>query len=488
VTTPAPRLVARNAAARAGGEALAKLGSLVFFITMARRIGAEGFGEFQFALALTGALAFLAGLGTDSLVAREVARDQARAGRLLADATAVKLLGGLAMLGLAAVIVNVGDYSSRERLAVYIVGLGSMLEVGARSWYAIFQGYERLELVSANLILQRISTAAVGVLVLLLGGGVVAASVVYAGGTVLAVAAAERRTRRLGVARARVDPSRWPALMKAAVPIGLISILALLLARVDVVMLSFLGNAAKVGTYSAAFRLVDSTQFLGAALAAAMLPWLARAGSGGSIGIARGYGLGLKVTVALLSPVALSFVLFAEPLIGLLYGSGFAGAVLPLQLLGLMTLTYGINVVAGTAFIARDRPTAYARLFVPVIVLNVALNFVLIPRYGPSGAAFDTVLSSTLLALLALRQAHVVLGRGDLVGTFGGAAAGCSAMAAVVLASTLPWPAEAALGVAAYTAVLACFEWLMRRDDLNVFLGALPARLGSRLPAGRTTV
>jgi O-antigen/teichoic acid export membrane protein len=486
-TIQAPRRVARNAAARAGGEIVAKLGSLAFFVTMAREIGARGFGEFQFALALTGALVIVAGFGTDNLLAREVARDLGRAGRLLADAAAVKLLGGILAVGIAAVVVSVGGYSGEERLAVYIVGIGSLLEVGAKSWYSIFQAYERLELVSANLILQRVSTAAAGIVVLLLGGGVVAASAVYAAGTVLAVVAADRWARRLGVVRPRLDPSGWLPLVRAAIPIGLISLLAALLARVDVAMLSFLGDATKVGTYAAGFRLVDSTQFLGSALSAAMLPWLARAGGSHGIGLARGYGLGLKAIVVLLLPVALSLALFAEPLIRLVYGSGFSGGVSSLQLLALMTLTYGINVFAATALIARDRPAAYAQLFVPVIALNVGLNFVLIPRYGPGGAAFDTVLSSTLLALLALRQARLVLGRADLVGAFAGAALGGGAMAALVLAARAPWPAEAALGLAVYAAVLACFEWLMRRDDVNVFLRALPARLASRGPAGRTT-
>ena len=76
----APRRVARNAAVRMGGEIVAKLASLAFFVVMARELGARGFGEFQFALALTGALIYLAGFGTDQLLAREVARERGLAG------------------------------------------------------------------------------------------------------------------------------------------------------------------------------------------------------------------------------------------------------------------------------------------------------------------------------------------------------------------------------------------------------------------------
>ena len=63
-----------------------------------------------------------------------------------------------------------------------IVGLGVAIEVLAKSWHAVFQGRERLALVSACLILQRTLTAVVGITVLLAGGGLLGAACVYLGG------------------------------------------------------------------------------------------------------------------------------------------------------------------------------------------------------------------------------------------------------------------------------------------------------------------
>jgi O-antigen/teichoic acid export membrane protein len=476
----APRRVARNAFARMGGEVIAKAGSLAFYVTMARELGTEGFGAYQFALALTTALGYLAGFGTDALLARETARDRGRAPQLLADAAAVKLLGGALMLGVALAIVTVGGYSTTERAAVVVVGIGSVLEITSRSWFSVFQGYERLDLVSLVLIAQRFSTAVVGITILLAGGGILAAGAVYAGGAALSVVLSELTLRRLGTRRARVDRSRWGALVRAGIPIGAISLLMTLLLRVDVTMLSFLTDTATVGIYAVAYRLVEATYFVGSALAAAMLPWLARA----HLNTARGFALGLRAVVALLTPVAVGFALFAEPLIDLLYGPRFEAAATPLRLMAAVVLMYGVNAFTGTALIARDRPLAYAKLIAPVLVINIGLNFALIPTYGADGAAFNALVSSVLLAALALREAHRVLGRGDLNGAFAGALAGAAAMTAVVLALDLPWVAEAILGGVAYAAGLAAWEWLTRREDARAILGAL----ASRRRAGRTTV
>jgi O-antigen/teichoic acid export membrane protein len=361
-----------------------------------------------------------------------------------------------------------------------VVGIGSALEVLSKSWFSVFQAYERLDLISASLVLQRGLTAVAGVAVLLLGGGVVAAAAAYAGGALAVVLAAEWWARRLGVRRAPVDRAGWLPLVRRGIPIGLIGLLLTLLLRVDITMLSFLSDAATVGEYSAAYRLVEATQFLGWAFAGAMLPWLAR----GSVELGRGYAIALKALNALLAPIGLAFVLFAAPLVQLLYGSRFDGAIVPLRLLGALTLLFGINAFASTVLIARDRPGAYTRVVAPMVVVNIALNAALIPSRGADGAAFAATVTSALLALLALWQAHVVVGRVDLVGAFAGPALGCCAMAAAVLATGLPWVAEAVLGGLAYAVVLAAFEWTARRDDTLVLLSALP---GSRFRAGRTT-
>jgi O-antigen/teichoic acid export membrane protein len=481
MSTGAPRVVARNAAVRIGGELLAKVASLAFFVTMARQLGKEGFGEFQFALALTGALVYVAGFGTDQLLAREVARDRARSGRLLADAAAVKLLGGLVMLGVAAVVANLGSSTAEGRAAVYVVGIGALLEVLSKSWHAIFQGHERFELASASLIVQRTLTAAAGIAVLRAGGNVVAAAAVYAGGALVAVLVAEWWLRRMGVRRAPIALDGWVPMIRAGVAIGMIGLLITVLLRLDVTMLSFLADAATVGVYAVAFRLVEATQFLGWAMATAMLPWLART----EANLARGFALGLKAVISVLLPISIGFILFSRALVDLIYGHEFDGSVTPLRILGLMTVFYGINAFASMSLIARYRPGAYARLLVPVIGLNVVLNLILIPMYGARGAAIDAVASGALLAALALWQSRMVVGQTDFIRALTGPLLAGAGMAAVVILLGAPWPVEAVLAGLVYVAVLCAHEWLRHRDDAEVYLSVLPE---SRFRAGRTRV
>ncbi len=96
MSTGTQQRIARNALVRSAGEIVAKVASLLFFVTMARQLGREGFGAFMFALGLTTALLVGAGFGTDELTSREVARDHSRAGRYLSDVAALKTASAVA--------------------------------------------------------------------------------------------------------------------------------------------------------------------------------------------------------------------------------------------------------------------------------------------------------------------------------------------------------------------------------------------------------
>lgn len=477
------RRIARNAVLRAGGEVIGKLASLAFFIAMARELGESGFGDFMFALSLSTVLVLASGFGTEELMAREVARDHRRVHGYLANVATVKAALSVVLLVLAAVIVNLGGWSADARLAVYIVGVGVALENLGRTWHSVFTAYERLEMISISLVIQRTLTAVVGIAVLLAGGGLIAVSVVFAVGALVGLLVATQVLRRFVVApRWELDRSRWLPLLKAGVPIGLAALLFTILLRLDATLLGFLAGGednSEVGIYGAAFRLVEGTLFISWAFTASALPWLSRQTEDEDV--ARGYEFGVKAITAVLMPIGLVFVLLASPIIDLLYGADYGEAVLPLQLLAVMTVLYGLNSLASTVLISRDRPKAFTRIVAFVAVENVALNLILIPEYGADGTAFNAALSGVLLAALSVALVSRHFGRISLLRAFGAPVAGGLAMTAAVLPTGLPLVPAAALGLACYLVAMLAFERLAFPADLARLRSVLSLRRG--LPA-----
>ncbi len=192
--------------------------------------------------------------------------------------------------------------------------------------------------------------------------------------------------------------------------------------------------------------------------------------------LSRGLELGLKVLAALLLPVAVAFVVFAEQLIDLLYGAAFRDSVVPLQLLALTCTLYGVQALLSTAFIARDSPWAFARLVGAAVALNVVANLLLIPRYGAGGAAGAALASSLLLTILGLGLVRRRIGHVRPLRAFGGPLLAALAMAAVAAAVPGPLALRAASALVAYLVVLVGFERAVFVDDTKAIWKAVAFR------------
>ena len=474
------RRIARNAVVRAGGEAVGKVASLAFFVVMARELGRAGFGDFMFAFSLGTVLMLASGLGTEELIAREVARDHRRVHGYLWNIAAAKAAISLALLVVAAIVVNIGDSSADARIASYIVIAGVAIENLGRTWHAVFTAYERLEMISISLVIQRILTATAGIAVMKSGGGLLAVSVVFTAGAVAGLLIATQVLRRYVVAtRFEFDRARWAPLLKAGIPIGISSLMFVVLMRVDATLLGLLTGGddnSEVGVYGAAYRLAEGTLFISWAVAASVLPWLSRRTEARDV--ARGYEFGVKAITLVLMPVGLGFVLLAPPLVDLLYGEEYAAAATPLRLLGVMTILYGANILASTVLISRDRPQDFARVATWVAAFNIALNIVLIPRWGADGAAFVAALSSALLAVLSMLVVGRSFGRIGLVRAFGAPLAGGLGMTAAVLPAGLPLVPAALAGGLAYAVASLTFERLAFPADFERIRGLASRRAG----------
>lgn len=476
------RTVAFNAVVRGGGEVFAKLASVVFFLAVARDLGVGDFGDLMFALSFTTILTLPAGFGTEELLAREVARDRKLVHEYAANVMAMKVALSVVMLAVAELIVVVGGYSHDVKLTVLVVGGSVAIENLGRTWTAVLQAYQRMEFVSIALIAQRVLTAVVGVGVLLAGGGLLAVSFVMLGSAVVGFALQTTlMDRRVVHVLPRIDRSRWLDLFKAGVPIGVVGVLSAALVKLDQTLISFLsehGNT-EVGYYGAAFRLIEATMFIGWSFSGAMLPWFSFEEQRQASRLADGFELGTKATATVLVPVGLSFTLFADPIINLLYGQEYEAAIQPLRFLGAMVTFLGINALAAMLVIARERPWAFARAAGAVLVGNVALNFVLIPEYGASGAAFTAGLSALVLCIAGFGLVRSMTGRVRLLRSLGGPAFAGAAGAAVVLLAGLPTIPAAAAGIVVYAGAFLAFERLIFPDDLNAYL-SLVRRRGPR--------
>jgi O-antigen/teichoic acid export membrane protein len=97
-----------------------------------------------------------------------------------------------------------------------------------------------------------------------------------------------------------------------------------------------------------------------------------------------------------------SIALLARPLIGFAFGSEFLPAVPPLLLLLPGTAFLSVGSILANDFVGRGRQALNSIAAIITLLINVPLNFVLIPVWGISGAAAASAISYSVGTIVML--------------------------------------------------------------------------------------
>ena len=94
----------------------------------------------------------------------------------------------------------------------------------------------------------------------------------------------------------------------------------------------------------------------------------------------------------------------AAPIVGLLFGGRYAAAAQPLQILAAGSVFVFVTWILHAAAISTNLDRRLLLTTAIGLAANVALNIVLIPRYGISGAAWATVVAEGMTVVLLIVQ------------------------------------------------------------------------------------
>lgn len=169
--------------------------------------------------------------------------------------------------------------------------------------------------------------------------------------------------------------------------------------RLDMLMLGSMVGDAAVGIYSAATRVSEVWYFVPTAIASSVTPMLILARQSNSALYLRRLSMLLHLLAGIALLIAVPVTFLAGPIVHLLFGPQYAaaGPVLALHIWAALFVFLGVGqncwvLAEGLMMLALPRTILGA-------VLNILLNIVLIPRYGPLGAAIATVIAYAVSAV-----------------------------------------------------------------------------------------
>jgi O-antigen/teichoic acid export membrane protein len=318
-------------------------------------------------------------------------------------------------------------------------------------------------------VLQRVTAAALGLLALALGFGVVAVCVAFLiGAGVRLVISLHALNRHIGLPRPVFSSSARKELRSRGAPFAAQDVFGLVLAKVDILILSFLASDAVVGLYGAAYRLFEATSFVVYALAGAFSAQYTYLGLDTRPTVRTVFAHSLKLSLILLVPLAVVYATLAEPLCRLFFGSKLVAAAEPLRLLAPAVVLYGLVVLSSSLIVSRRKPRVIIIVIGVVMLLNVGLNFALIPALGANGAATAMLVSELAFAGAAVTIAVRTVGGVPALSTVAAPVVGGAAMAAVTQLLSGRLVAALAAGAVTYLGACVLVDLKVSPGDLRI--------------------
>jgi O-antigen/teichoic acid export membrane protein len=182
-----------------------------------------------------------------------------------------------------------------------------------------------------------------------------------------------------------------------------IAFFGFLLLRIDLLMVKYMLGATEAGYYSISQVLAENTMMFPVVVGLLLFPKLsALRAREEKLQLAN---KALLVTAALMLPAVVIAVWAAAPIISMAFGRNFLPAVSPFAWLMPGTYFLGLETVMVQLLNSEGFPPIIVVAWIVDTIVNVALNFWAIPRYGITGAS---IVSSVCYFLMFLIVAAVV--------------------------------------------------------------------------------
>jgi O-antigen/teichoic acid export membrane protein len=411
-TAPLFTRVGKGAAIKLGSEILGRALQFGLVYVAQRQLGPAAFGQLIYALALGTVLAPLTDLGVQLTMTQQIAGTPSEARTISGAGLSLKLV-----LGVGACLVMAAASQTRPeevRLATFGLGLAMIAGSFGEFFGHTFRGLQRVETDAALTLLTRVVTATLGLWLLAAGAGLAGVALAYlTGGVAGAISGWWWLRRRFFTPSLSFQTNLWGRVARHALPLGGAIVLSIAYTRTAVFVLDRVQGAAAVGIYGVALKLTEPLAILPAAVLAAVFPAVVSRRVAGDLAGERLRSSSTLLLAGCGAVVAAVGVTAGPWLLDVLYGTQYAGAVAPFQVLAIAALFTFVNYALTHFVIASDLQRRYLAFTATVFVVNLGLCLWLIPRFGPLGAAWSVVLSETVLLGLCWRALARVATRNE---------------------------------------------------------------------------
>lgn len=401
--------VARRAAAIARGVTLQVAArvtglplSIVSLGIATRYLGTHGYGVLTAAVVFVGLFDVFTDLGVGTVVVRRVAgRAKDSLAELIGINLSFSLLYALPLTALAAgagLLVYPGRHAAQ--LAVLILSAGLLCDTLSSCVQPVFDVHVRYSAVAGAEFASRLLTLLASLGVMLADAGLLAMCAVQVLPQLIRLVILGVAARRLVPLRLGPVGRRTVALLAESLPFAAIMLIAIVYWRADGVLLSLLADPVQVAAYGIAVQLAFSLAVVPQVFSRSALSTINETFAADPARFRSAVDQGYRFLLLCCAPIAVLGVPLAGRIVTVVGSNAFAGpATTVLRLFFVACALSFLTSIVTDALVAGHQQRFLTTLSAINLVVNIALNLVLIPVFGAVG---------TGIALLATELSGVV--------------------------------------------------------------------------------
>lgn len=367
-----------------------------FFIGawLARYLGPENYGIVSYVIAFVGLFNFIAYLGIHNILLRDLATYPEKRNELLGTSFWLLFFGGIIAFILAVVSSFLFEPSTFVRSLIILYAstfLWSAFAVIAIFFQSTVQAKKNVQ---AGVI-SGIIASILKIILILTGQGIIWLVLIFIFEALLGtfVYIYIYKKSEYKIIEWKFNFKLAKEILSGAWLLAIAAAASYIFMRVDQVMVrNFLGETA-VGLYAAAIKLVEIWYFIPGIICSSLFPAIMNAKKIDE----KRYKNRLKNLYLLLGGlavvIAIPISILAPWIIKFLFGSAYINSVGILKIYAWSGVGFFLNVGFYQYFLAENRLKSIFYFYLILMILNIFLNYNLIPRFGLNGAAWATMIS-----------------------------------------------------------------------------------------------
>ena len=386
-----------------GGQMFSLLVSFFIGAWIARYLGPDNYGVLNYSVAFVGIFGFIASLGVDGILNRELIKTPEKRDELLGTAFRLKLIGGVIAFCLAVISVLFLKSEPRIKILVALFAFSFILQS-----INVVSIYFNAEVKSKNnvkaTLISTVITSILKVLVIIYGKGVIWLVIVLVLDSLWQGIGLIRSYNNYGlkiknwvfskILSKEILKNSWPLMLAAAS--------GLIFSKIDQVLIGQMLGNYKVGIYAAAVKLVEIWYFIPVLICTSLFPAIINAKKT-NYDVYKKRLKNLYLLLIIISIIiSLLTTIFSKPIILILFGSSYLESILVLKIYIWSSVGLFLTIAVNQYLLSENLVKIIFWVnFLPMI-FNMIFNIIFIPIFGLGGASWVNLVSCLIMPLSVL--------------------------------------------------------------------------------------